>query len=248
MAHARIISVDIDEPPDPSAPCTSIRHTRWAKRRLHVENSLLPQIKRMQFETAEITRATVPHDFAVSTDTLKWNDTSFKISYSLSKNPDFIEYQILSCFLSHFRLWNLCIELNTTLLILEDDAWLPADREPYVRETIAYYERIADENCILYLQSQVPYLPNSMKSYPKHTYMTISGPLIRLAACNDLSGTAAYCVRPSAAKKLLSRSIKVGIEAADCIVHQSFNTHEIGVYVVEKECFLLNEHWAAWNH
>ena len=231
------MSVEVTSPPDPNVNCNHHRHSKYTVRRQHVENTLLPQLKRMGFDSAEIFKAVTEEDFTWKDGIISWKSLHFDIGPGIPGN-----------FISHYALWDICVALNSALLILEDDALLPQTSEADVREAIDQYDKLPDTGSILYLQSQVPYLPNSIKSYHSSTFAYQCGSLVGLGTCSDMAGTAAYCIRPKAASVLMARALALGTNPTDCFIHTAFNERAIGVLVSTKSAFLLHEHWAAWNH
>jgi hypothetical protein len=144
-------------------------------------------------------------------------------------------------FLSHLELWKLAIELGG-LLVLEDDALLPPEHAPVVKAAIGDYLAIPDSADILYLQSTSPCHENSLKAYTGLVHHTTH--LVRLPQVGDLSGTAAYAIRPEAAKRLLAAVRET--TATDAYLHRAAMSGIIGVVLPGdyKRGFLLPPgHW-----
>ncbi len=213
-------------------------HSRFVLRRKYVEKTLLPQIKSMGV-SAEMFKAVTDADFKFDGKTLEYLDL----------NLDF-EYGNAGCFLSHVILWRLCVSEKMTLLVMEDDAYLPPEHQNTVLEALKEYDSRPDEGDLLYLLGQLPYREIGLHDYPAHTLTSIGNSLSRAHPVNDVSGTAAYAIRPVAAQRLLDRVPKLPICAVDGFIHKAINAGEVGVAVPKdfKHVFMLNEHFAPWNH
>ncbi len=221
------------------APPSHHRHPKWVIRRKYVENQLLPQIKN-HFENTEIFSAVTEDHFSTNwTDrTLAFNGKNFKLG----------DNGIPGNFLSHYVLWEYCAAADVTLLVLEDDALLPPANETAVCETINKYGQMPDDATILYLQSQIPWHETALHTYSQ--LRNLDDGFVGLTVCADLSGTAAYAIKPAAAKKLMPRALERGTSPTDSFLHTAFNDGVIGVMLPKnyQQGFMLNEHFAAWNH
>jgi GR25 family glycosyltransferase involved in LPS biosynthesis len=240
MVHARIISVENPTTNHPEAELTSHLHRKFVKRRQHVETVLLPLVKCLGFASAEIFPAITSADFSTENSSLLFKGEHLKKGVSSNTG----------CDLSHYDLHNLCLAINDTLLILEDDALMPVNHLSNTLAAIRHYDSLPDNGDILYLQSQIPYLENARHTFPEKTHVYRDGPLIKVSSCSDMSGTTAYCIKPIAARNLVERAHTCGIESADGNIHHAFRENRIGV-LIQKDFtmgFMLNEHWADWNH
>lgn len=218
--------------------CTSYLHSKFVRRKKYVEEVLRPQITDMGIET-DLFAAIVDTDFGRIDNTITYKDLTLTV-----------EYGIVGCYLSHVMLWRKCIEENNPLLVLEDDALLPADHMKNIAEALSEYESQPDSGDILYLLGQLPYIKTGIHNYPDDT-LTLAGKSLRRAyPVYDLAGTAAYAIRPVAAKKLLDRVVKVPIIAVDGFLHGAAKARDIGVIVPAdfKHVFMLDDHFGSWNH
>lgn len=154
MAHARIITVMEDQPQ---------LVAKYSRRRGYVINELLPSLAPLGLQSTEIFPAATPsaldgHAFTYHegpSPTVEHHDAILKVREPWS----------VGCFLSSFCLWRLCVAMDSTVLILEDDAVLPPEHAGAVREALAAYESAPDDGGILYLLSQSPSYVRQMKVY-----------------------------------------------------------------------------------
>ena len=236
----------------PGVACDSKHHSKWAIRRTYVESKLLPQIQRLGFQTADFFEAITDDHFTLDARPGPHGQNPYgnvTLGTACFNFTNLSNHEI-GGFLSHYQLWELCVKLGQPVLILEDDALLPLDNEKPVTEAMRYYESLPDMASLLYLQSQVPYAPNALKSYPSSTLGSKLGPLIQLNTCQDLAGTTAYCIQPAAALNLMARGRVRGMSNVDGFIHRALNEQSINV-LIPQDCqrgIMLNEHWAAWNH
>ncbi len=236
---ARIISVEHPTALASHTPgCSDYRHSKFVRRKKYVNEVLRPQIESLGIET-DIFPAVVDTDFGRVGNTITYKDLSLTV-----------EYGIVGCYLSHVMLWRLCIEKNETIFVIEDDALLPAENQANVLSALKEYDSIPDHGDILYLLAQLPYARVGIHHYPDHILRPLSTGLRRAYPVNDTSGTAAYAIRPNAAKKLLERVLKVPIIAVDGFLHGAVKARDIGFAVPTdfKKIFMLFEHFADWNH
>jgi GR25 family glycosyltransferase involved in LPS biosynthesis len=236
--NARIISITN---PKPSASTgvmpESCEHSKFIKRKQYVENILKPQINSLGINT-EIFQAITPFDITKTDNVYTYKDITLI-------NPA----GVIGCTFSHAMLWKLCISSNSPILILEDDALLPKSHENNVIDAIREYEKMPDTCDLLYLQGQVPYLRVGLHNYPKESLKPF-GKLYKASPVNDMSGTAAYAIKPLGAQKLLSNLNKVETRAVDGYIHDNVNRSMLDVVIPSdfNHVFMLNEHFADWNH
>lgn len=152
--------------------------------------------------------------------------------------------------LSNYELWRLSAEQNQPVLILEDDALLPPERAPLVVAALREFLTWTEPNDLLYLLSESPSIKGAMRNYTAADAIPRGQYLSRLIRTGDLSCTAAYCVKPAAARVLMSRIDKAPTRPTDGYVHTAQMEGAINVAVLQRsaDAFLLNEVWAPWNH
>lgn len=244
MAQVRIISIENPEPLKQHAPDLSPshhQHSKFVLRRKYVEQVLLPQMQNLQIGTVKIFPAITPRNFT----------TIYEEGKIFGKYEDYkiqVHFGCFGNFMSNFIIWKECISIDEPILILEDDALLPlANQEIIVNAIRKYEQQHFDENAILYLLSQIPSQPTQLHDY--YGKMQHKN-LIRLIDTADLSGTAAYCVNPFSARTLIDRAVKNGMLPTDGFIHtaQKERTLDVLFPVEYKKCFMLNDHFAAWNH
>ncbi len=219
--------------------CGSFMHSKFARRRKYVDEVLLPKMLGLGLK-AEIFSAVTDADFAREENIITYQDLKLRI-----------EYGSVGCFLSHVMLWRLCESLNCALFVLEDDASLPPEHEATVVDALRQYDALPDTGDILYMQGQLPYAEIGIHLYPSHTTTPLDQTsLLRVNSVHDLAGTAAYAIKPVAAKKLLDRITRIPMCAVDGFIHGAVNAKEIGVLVPADfhHVVMLHEHFAPWNH
>lgn len=232
---ARIISIE-----NPTARaginpgCTDYRHSKFVRRRQYVESVLLPQMSALM--PTEIYRAVTDEDFTVDAGHIVYRDQRVKAVAGNSGN-----------FLSHLMLWWEVTDEPT--LILEDDAELPPANAANVMQAMELFAAMSAfrEPAVLHLLSAMPWKEHGTKDFPD---VEPSGGLLKVLSTGDLSGTAAYAVNAAGADVLCRAALRDGTLPTDGFIHRAFNAGELTVLVPERhrECFGLNEHWAAWNH
>jgi len=246
MAHVKIVSVENPIPGGPGTGCDNYRHSKFVIRRKYVEDVLSPQMKKMPYESVELFKAVTDPDFTPFIDkteekfAVTWQGATFSLA-----NCD-----CPACYLSHHSLWNECVATGKTLFILEDDAKLPPENEQLMYDTVAEYERGPYESDVLYLLSAIPYSQTAVRKYTHKGCRPISDKLKRVMFYGDFAGTAAYVIRPSAAKAMLNRTMELGAWSPDATVHHSFEEKRIGIVVMAEDSrgFMYNDHWSGWNH
>ena len=117
---------------------------------------------------------------------------------------------VLGCFLSHYELWNYCLEINEVILILEHDALfirhIPENIEscfedilkldPFKIQDKTYHTKVKDS-----LSTPIDYF------YKKADGISKAGEYTLGAYC--------YCIKPAAAKKLIDFAINDGVLPTD---------------------------------
>lgn len=126
-----------------------------------------------------------------------------------------------ACFLSHFKAWEYAAKNNGYTLILEDDALLS-------RHTLRVLKAIEAQNDVEHLTLEVR---GRKKIVGKSTQAVGAGHrIIRLY--QDRSGSAAYVLSASGARKLLERA-KTKIALADALICTSY---DLKSFQVEPAC------------
>jgi hypothetical protein len=107
-----------------------------------------------------------------------------------------------------------------------------------------------DNNDVLYLQAAIPHHPTDVREFRPQDCTSLSPRLMRVNRCSDLSGSAAYVVRPRSAASLIRRVLDMGTNGADAHIHHGLNEGRLGVVVMKdyRRGFMLNDHWSEWNH
>ncbi len=219
--------------------CTDYRHSKFVRRRQYVETVLLPQMADLM--PTEIFRAVTDEHFTVDNGIASlWRrtmegplcDVRLKIGSGNTGN-----------FLSHLSLWR---QATTPLLILEDDASLPVENTATVMDALAQFSEVK-EPAVLHLLSAMPWKEHGTKDFAD---VTATGGLLRVNRTGDLSGTAAYAVNAAGAAVLVLAAMRDGTLPTDGFIHRAFERGEIAVMVPERhrECFMLDQHFAAWQH
>jgi glycosyl transferase, family 25 len=124
----------------------------------------------------------------------------------------------IGCYLSHIKCWQFCIEKNVTTLILEDDFVL---EESFIK-VIARVQEIKLNWHILRLQGLIS------------TDHFLIGDIDKMSLCvnyKDPLGTAAYIIKPIAAKKLIESSIEI-YEPVDHFI-EHYEKHGIKILAIK---------------
>jgi GR25 family glycosyltransferase involved in LPS biosynthesis len=218
-----------------TAPAPGI-HSKFKRRLEHVKNTLVPSLKAIGLQP-EIFPAIIGGSVTVADGAIGWRGMRLKLGSGCIGN-----------LLSNYELWRLADETNQPVLILEDDAILSKDNS--VVSALAVFTSMSDPDDILFLLGQNPSVKDTLKRYAASEVKVLGGGLARLWRTADLSCTAAYCVKPAAARALMKRLPWMPTRPTDGFVHQALRTGDIGVIVQENPAqgFMLNENWAEWNH
>jgi glycosyl transferase family 25 len=115
-------------------------------------------------------------------------DNDFKLSHSWKHTSPGVK----GCFYSHYRLWELCYEMNESIAIFEDDViilknFIPIDFDDILVLSINYDWNIIRETYKVYLEQDFDINTNVVY---RHSCMP---------------GASGYIIKPIAAKKLLEK-------------------------------------------
>jgi GR25 family glycosyltransferase involved in LPS biosynthesis len=205
------------------------------------------------FESVNVFEAVTPEDYIFNGDAIKYND----ICLPAGKMPN----NNYGNFLSNYMLWKRCIELNTPILILEDDALLPCANSKTIHDAIKTFEQLSNINCpLLYLCSQSPHTER-LKSYDEQCLRPLNNHLYLWHSYEEkfnpdssvslnLACTAAYVIRPDTAKSLIEFAQLHGAVATDRFVLNASFSNVINVLIPKSyhNQFLLYEQTSTWNN
>lgn len=121
-------------------------------------------------------------------------------------------------FASHITLWEKCVELNTPIVVLEDDAIL---KDSFPEAVNIAAQQINDLGCIRLYGNKLN----------KHKIVRELNNTYKIAL--SIFGTTcsnAYAIHPSAAKKLLAHCTKI-LHSIDVYMNHSYN-HGVPCYVL----------------
>jgi GR25 family glycosyltransferase involved in LPS biosynthesis len=137
------------------------------------------------------------------------------------------------CFLSHFRLWKKCIELNEPILILEHDITMIQKLSNNILDNVT--ELLNLDLCGSLRKKYNEYLDCMKKTGPikiKRLFDQTQLPsniTWKSAKQYHVAGAHAYIIKPMAAKKLIVAAEKNGCLPVD--VH--INSHYVDIFVCE---------------
>lgn len=214
-------------------------HSKFARRLKHVRETLIPSLVSIGLQP-EVFPAILGRDVPTAPDG----------GYFFDGKTIRMDHGCIGNLMSNYSLWKLCVDRGEPLLILEDDAILPDANSWAVRYALEDFMRVSNKSDILYLLGKNPSREDAVKSYSGSEISKINGHLARVVDTNDLSCTAAYCVRPESAMALINRIDKTPARATDGYVHTAQRDGAIGVVVQIEPTngFMLNDNWAEWNH
>jgi GR25 family glycosyltransferase involved in LPS biosynthesis len=192
-------------------------------------------MKLLGLESAEIFPAVISEDCRIADGKVGYGGFAFVLHDGHVAN-----------FYSNLMLWQLSVQTQSMIVILEDDALLPSAHAPGVVAALREFESLPDAGEILYLLSQEPTsLATHLKSYPPARLSPLGPLLLRLANNHDdLAGTAAYAVKPVAARRLIEFAGERGIYPTDGFIGRAMNSGKISVLLCcdYTECFFLHDH------
>jgi len=172
-------------------------------------------------------------------------EINFKRKKYKLDNPHPIGFEI-ALLLGHYQLWNKCIKLNESILILEDDIIIENDNNlNIINNAIIDFKNI-DSPALLYLQSTTPSTEKPKRSLKNYSYDILFNYSEFLYKVNndhyDWSGTAAYVINPKGAEKLIERVNDIGIMTPDGFIHRSFQEKRLNPYIPKdyRNNFLLH--------
>jgi len=131
----------------------------------------------------------------------------------------------MGCYGSHYLVWQRCVELNTSILIIEDDVMV----SPKLKRYIPVIETELEEFGFLRLEPEHKKCELWEKKIDKD--FTIS------FMTNNFGGTISYAIHPNSAKKLLSGSEKWCLPVDNYI--GSAYLHEMPSYIFNP-CLVTN--------
>jgi GR25 family glycosyltransferase involved in LPS biosynthesis len=163
---------------------------RYVERR-KIINSFISTYKNKNIEIS-IFDAVTPKSFTVENNKILFKGEA--INYS--EDSDFY----MANTLSHYSLW----KMDEDTLILEDDVIFDESIFDSLVELITKFDKINDDNKILYLQLSTPWLENGRTKIFNYSDTQIQG--IYEAKNSDFSGTAAYYI-PKTTKKIILENL-----------------------------------------
>ena len=171
-------------------------------------------------------------------------ELNFKRKKYKLDNPHPIGFEI-ALLLGHYQLWNKCIKLNESILILEDDVIIDNFGLYNIHNAIIDFN-IIDEPALLYLQSTTPSTEKpkrTLKNYSSDILFNYSQYLFKVSNNHyDWSGTAAYVINPKGAEKLIEKVNDTGIMTPDGFIHRAFQERKLNPYIPKdyRNNFLLH--------
>jgi len=169
-------------------------------------------IERMAFQTKQLKSLGIDFQRLPAYQIDNAENKTYQAHYNSWQRP--MSISEVSCFFSHKRAWNMVIEENQPMLILEDDAWL-ADNVSSVLEKLVELQNID------YVTLEVTG-SNSRKLIAKESRDSFYGiNLMRLY--QGRSGAGAYVLWPNGARKLIAKTIKGNIGLADKFINSNYS-------------------------
>ena len=219
---------------------SSHTHSKYRVRRRYVDRTLIPSLTAAGFDPVIFGAVTPlqikvdpPHTHAV------FRSLTLELGYGCTAN-----------LLSNYELWRLCVESGEPVLVLEDDAFLPAENAAHVKAAVDSFTAAAapDSADVLYLLSQCPYRKDTLKN--RFYGITYADGLVVVDRKSDLSCTAAYVVTPAAARVLMNHIADEKTAPTDGYLAKMLDQGRIKVCAQSdvSRGFMLHEAWADWNH
>lgn len=143
------------------------------------------------------------------------------LSYPLGSRPK----NVMGCFLSHYRLWKHCIEINKPILILEHDAVMTSSG--FLKSSSGIPQELYRENPFL--------LSIGHPSYGRFNTPSKKG-IVPLVSKRYLPGAHAYLLNPKAAIELIKKATIDAIPTDVFIGIKNFRfLHEYYPWMVEAQ-------------
>jgi GR25 family glycosyltransferase involved in LPS biosynthesis len=248
MAHVKIISITNPIPDSIFADRISHKHSKHIHRKKYVNEILYPSLRK-SFKNVDIFSAITPDDFNFIDGVIYYKNIKLNYYGPFPSN-----------LISNYVLWKMCIELNEPMLILEDDSFFPSENINNIVKSIDDFEKLPDDGQLLYLLSQCPqntamkkYSKSKLENYDENFFVwkcnpEYLNPIQPDDLYEDISGTAAYVIRPMTAK-ILCEMAEIGTEATDRFVGRSSVENKIDIIIPKNygNLFLLHEQLNEWN-
>lgn len=138
----------------------------------------------------------------------------FNTGLKLSAYPTKDKKKRIACFLSHYLLWEKCVELNEPIIVLEHDAeWLRKFDPTEVLESkyniVGLNSPVRATRRADVFNTQIEFRTDSIQPVPTVDDITIP---------QGLAGNSAYLIKPAGAKALIDKVHEVGAWPNDAIM------------------------------
>ena len=144
--------------------------------------------------------------------------------------------KVASCTISHMRLWQHCIDIDEPILILEHDAFFEqffsykhialAGQNSHDENSMQWTGGICGINNPIGATRKAKIFAEKVRNQLKNTLGLTVAPYVDdpgdLPLPNGLAGNSAYIIKPWAAKKLLEKTVEVGIWPNDALMCRQF--------------------------
>lgn len=238
MINAYVISVDSEL--DNKVDNHSHKSIKYKKRRDYIKNELLPKLS---FCNIEIFNSITPDKFEIIGDRILYDSIFYKrgMDWNSKKYP---ELYLNSITLTSYFLYKKCIEIDSPILILQDDLFIPDENIINIENSIKDFIKI-DKPAILYLQSECPWMQGfPIRNYPQGVLKKVSSHLsIINSEWYDIAGNVGYVINKKGAEKMISLIDSLGLSNDDQLTTIAMKNKIIEVYVSNEsdKMILLNK-------
>ena len=151
-------------------------------------------------ESVEILNATTPDDFNIEDVAHPHVRATLKHWFNHVSVRDITDVRQVACALSHVRAWQRCVELNTPLLIAEDD--LSTYRDQLLENQVALSRVPSDTQLLSLINSTGDFMLGFLKNMWQ-------SPREVTPVLHEFSGLLCYVLWPSGAELLLTCAVPV---------------------------------------
>lgn len=161
----------------------------------------------------------------------KSQDDGYCLKTGLYKKtyPAADQRKVIACAVSHMRLWQMCIDLNQPILVLEHDAWPANIHNDFLINDVLNNEKYPKDWGILGLNNPIgatrkagTFIAALHKAGPGIHETPSVDMLGDLPLPQGLAGNSAYIIKPWAAKELLDKVEEIGMWPNDAIMCKQF--------------------------
>jgi len=228
MFKSYVISIDV-KPKESECSDHDFRSVKYKLRREYVTQRLIPSFS--SISNIEIFNAINPSEFRFEEDRVIYSERAFKRGKNRNSEKECSIFQT-SLSIGFWHLYNKSVELDSPVLLFEDDATIPESSLNTIKSAIDSFLKI-EGPAMLYLQSQCPWkegLP--IRKFREGTLHSHCDTLNKIEkSFNDIAGTTCFMINSEGSRKMIELIEEVGLGAADQLTNRAMNEERLAVYI-----------------